>query len=85
MGRGSVNEERRGMLFEDAYDFWVSGRLTQEQAAGLLGVSDRTFRRWSDRYEDGGVDALIDKRLGRDAHNAAARVPTVMACPLVLN
>lgn len=73
------------MLFEDAYDFWVSGRLTQEQAAGLLGVSDRTFRRWSDRYEDGGVDALIDKRLGRDAHNAAARVPTVMACPLVLN
>lgn len=59
------------MLFDDAYDFWISGRLTQEQAAGLLGVSDRTFRRWADRYEDGGVDALIDKRLGRDAHNAA--------------
>ena len=57
--------------FQEAYDFWVQGRLTQEEAAALLGVSDRTFRRWTERHEDGGVDALIDWRLGRSAHNEA--------------
>ena len=36
-----------------------------------LGVSRRTTRRWVERYEDGDVDALMDKRLGRFAANAA--------------
>ena len=68
MGRGSVNEERRGMLFEDAYDFWVSGRLTQEQAAELLGVCPRTFRRWAERWEEDGLDGLRDRRVSGAAH-----------------
>ena len=52
------------MLFEDAHSIWTEGSVTQEEAARLLGVSDRTMRRWAERYEDGGVDVLIDKRLG---------------------
>ena len=67
MGRGSVNEEKRRMLFEDAYSIWTEGSVTQEEAAKLLGVSDRTMRRWVERYEDGGVDALVCERLRRIA------------------
>ena len=39
-------------------------RLTQEEAARLLGGCERTFRRYADRYEDEGHDGLVDKRLG---------------------
>ena len=42
MGRGAMNQERRMAHFQEAYDFWVQRRLTQEEAAALLGVSDRT-------------------------------------------
>ena len=33
------------MLFEDAYSIWTEGSVIQEDAAKLLGVSDRTMRR----------------------------------------
>lgn len=51
------------MRFEEAYGGWQSGRLGQEEAARLLGVCERTFRRYIDRYEDEGLEGLIDKRL----------------------
>jgi hypothetical protein len=47
------------MRFEEAYGGWQSGRLTQEEAARLLGVCERTFRWHIDRYEDEGLDGLI--------------------------
>ena len=53
------------MRFEEAYGGWQSRRLTQEEAARLLGVCERTFRRYVDRYEDEGLDGLLDKRLGQ--------------------
>ena len=40
-------------------------RLTQEEAAQLLGVCPRTFRRYVDRYEEAGLDGLADKRLSQ--------------------
>jgi transcriptional regulator with XRE-family HTH domain len=30
--------------------------LTQEETARILGVSDRVFRRYLDRYEQGGIE-----------------------------
>ena len=51
------------MRFEEAWGGWQSRRLTQEEAAGLLGVCERTFRRYVDPYEDEGLDGLADKRL----------------------
>lgn len=51
------------MRFEEAYEGWQAKRLTQEQAARLLGVCDRTFRRYVDRFEDEGLEGLADKRL----------------------
>ena len=46
--------------------------LSQIEAAEILGVHERTFRRWRDRYEDEGLDGLYDRRLG---HASAKRVP----------
>ena len=51
------------MRFEEAYEGWQARRLTQEEAARLLGVCERTFRRYIDRYEEAGLEGLIDKRL----------------------
>jgi transposase len=42
--------------------------LTQEEAALVLGVSDRTFRRYVDRFEESGLNGLADKRLTQISH-----------------
>ncbi|MDI6725395.1 MAG: helix-turn-helix domain-containing protein, partial [Smithellaceae bacterium] len=51
------------MRFEEVYIGWSERRLSQEEAARVLGVCDRTFRRYIDRYEEMGVAGLSDKRL----------------------
>jgi len=40
------------MRFEEAYGGWQGGRLTQEEAARLLGVCERHSGVYIDRYED---------------------------------
>ena len=65
MTRTQVLQEIRRMRFAEAYGGWQERRLTQEEAARLLGVCERTFRRYVDRYEDEGLDGLADKRLGQ--------------------
>ena len=59
------------MRFEEAYTGWTESRLTQEEAALLLGVCARSFRRYIDRYEEAGLDGLIDKRLAQVSHRRA--------------
>lgn len=66
------------MRFEEVFDGWVGGRLSQEEAAQILGICDRTFRRYSRCYEADGVEGLADGRLGQVAHNRAP-VDEVMA------
>ena len=51
MKRAEWLQETRKMRFEEAYGGWQSGRLTQEEAARLLGICERTFRRYIDQYE----------------------------------
>lgn len=60
------------MRFSEAHSGWEAGKLTQIEAAQLLGVCERTFRRQLERYEDGGIAGLKDKRLGQASHR---RVP----------
>lgn len=56
------------MRFEDVFSRWQGKRLTQEEAAQLLGVCDRTFRRYIDRYEENGLEGLVDKRMSEVSH-----------------
>jgi len=49
-----LRQEIRKMRFEEAYFGWTEKRLTQGEAARLLGVCDRTFRRYINRYEENG-------------------------------
>jgi len=71
MNRTKWLQETRLMRFKDTHQDWLKGRLTQEEAARLLGVSDRTFRRYMARYEEDGVDGLLDKRLSTASHRRA--------------
>ena len=71
MGKASLAQEKRDMVFEEGCGVWTERRLTQEDAAELLGVCPRTFRRWTERYEEDGVDGLRDRRLSGASHRAA--------------
>jgi len=66
------------MRFEEAYEGWNAGRLTQAEAARILGVCERSFRRYMGRYETDGLDGLIDRRL-EQASNRRAPVDEVVA------
>lgn len=63
MKRTEWLQETRRMRFEEAYEGWKRRSLTQVEAALLLGVCDRTFRRFMNRYDENGIDGLLDKRL----------------------
>ncbi len=66
------------MRFEETYSLWTEGRITQEEAARILGVHERSFRRHVNRYIEDGLDGLIDKRLNQ-ASARKAPVDEVMA------
>ena len=56
--------------FESVLDRVQSRGLSQLQAAEVLGMSERTFRRWRDRYEAEGLEGLFDRRLGKASAKA---------------
>jgi len=66
-----LRQEIRKMRFEEAYYGWTENRLDQTEAARLLGVCSRTFRRYVNRYEENGLEGLIDKRLEQVSHRRA--------------
>jgi transposase len=78
MRRAEILQEIRKMRFEEAYGVWTEGRLNQEEAAQILGVCDRTFRRYINRYEELGMEGLLDKRLTQ-ASSRRAPVDEVIA------
>ena len=59
------------MRFEEVYEEWQEGRLTQVEIAQILGVSERTLRRHIERYESAGLEGLLDKRLTQISHKRA--------------
>ena len=65
------------MRFEEAYEGWSEGRLTQASAAQILGMCERSFRRYLSRYEADGLEGLIDRRL-EHVSNRRAPVDEVM-------
>jgi len=72
MGRAEVLQGVRQMRFEALLDRHELGELNQEEAAEMLGVSERTFRRWRDRLRDEGPVGLRDRRIGKPSSRIAA-------------
>jgi hypothetical protein len=66
------------MRFDEAYEGWNEGRLTQAEAARILGMCERSFRRYLVRFEAEGLDGLIDRRL-EQISNRRAPVDEVLA------
>ena len=73
MIRATVLQEVRQMRFEELLERQQRRDLTMTEAAEILGVTERTFRRWRDRYDADGPAGLQDQRLGRASARA---VPT---------
>src|SRR6202521_1123387 len=71
MGTAGVHEGVRRMRFESLVGRWDRGEITQVEAAEMLGVSVRTFERWSDGFEEAGMEGLGDRRLGRPSPRRA--------------
>lgn len=59
------------MRFETLLDRHEGGELSQLEAAEMLGVSERTFRRWRDRFREDGEDGLLDGRIGKPSPRRA--------------
>ena len=65
MRRTEALQGVRMISFRSVLDRHEAGELNQIEAGELLGVSERTFRRWCRRYEDDREAGLLDRRLGR--------------------
>jgi hypothetical protein len=59
--------------FRDVLSRWESGWLSMLEAGELLGMSERQFRRYRDRYEEEGLDGLRDRRLGKPSPKRVPR------------
>ena len=58
-------QERRTEKFCDVLGPVEAKRLSALDAAELLGMSERSLRRYRRRYEEDGLDGLFDRRLGK--------------------
>jgi transposase len=76
MNRTAWLQDRRMQKFRDVLSRWESGALSMMEAGELLGLSERQFRRYRERYEEDGLEGLIDRRLGKPSPK---RVPSADA------
>ena len=65
MGRTMWLQERRMEKFEDVLGRVTTKRLSAMDAAEMLGMSERSFRRYRRRWEEEGLEGLFDRRLGK--------------------
>lgn len=59
------------MRFEGLLERHERRELSQVEAAELLGMSERSFRRWRDRLREEGPSGLLDRRLGKPSGRRA--------------
>jgi transposase len=65
MNRATWLQDRRMQRFRDVLSRWEGRELSMMDAAEMLGLSERQFRRYRDRFEEEGEAGLIDRRLGK--------------------
>ncbi len=59
------------MRFEEILSRHQRRELSQLEAAEILGMSERTFRRWRDRWREEGEAGLLDGRVGKPSPRRA--------------
>src|SRR5258707_7484347 len=72
MGRAEVVQGVRAMRFEGVLERHERGDLSQIEASEILGIGERTFRRWRERLRDEGPAGLRDRRIGKPSSRRAA-------------
>jgi len=72
MRRTEAHQGVRMIKFSSILARYEAAEFSQLEAAELLGVGERTFRRWRERFEDEGEAGLLDRRLGKAS---SKRVP----------
>jgi transposase len=65
MKRAEVLQGLREMKFGAVLGRWKTGELSQAEAAEIMGMTERTFRRWYRRFEEDGEAGLADRRIGK--------------------
>jgi transposase len=55
----------RAMKVQEVILRAMAKKITWWQAAEIIGISDRSMRRWRERYEEFGYDGLFDRRRGQ--------------------
>lgn len=55
----------RAMKIQEVILKALSKQISWLAAAEIIGISDRSMRRWRERYQEYGYDGLFDRRLGR--------------------
>ena len=75
MSRTTLLQERRMQTFQNVLGHWQARRLSALEEAEMLGMSERSFRRYRRRYEDDGLDGLFDRRLDKASARRAIRWP----------
>ena len=63
----------RVIKFRSVLGRYESTELNQIEAAELLGITERTFRRWCVRFEADGEAGLLDRRLGKTSPKRVSR------------
>ena len=64
-GQYLAAETERMMKLQDVLLKAMAKKLTWWEAAEIIGVTDRTMRRWRERLEEGGYSGLVDRRKGK--------------------
>ena len=72
MRRSEALQGVRMVRFRSVLGRYEADELNQIEAAEMLGISERTFRRWCRRFDEEGEAGLLDRRLGRPS---GKRVP----------
>jgi transposase len=65
----------RAMKVQEVILRAMAKKITWWQAAEIIGISDRSMRRWRERYEEFGYDGLFDRRQGKPSPK---RVPVAL-------
>src|ERR1700746_1775408 len=65
MNRTTWLQDRRMQKVRDVLRRWERKQLSALEAGEILGRSERQFRRYRRRYEEDGLNGLVDRRLGK--------------------